>query len=402
MEDSVFNTVEEIIQDIRMGKMVIIVDDEDRENEGDLVAAAQFVTPEIINFMMKHGRGLICVPMDPKLTEKLNLYLMTDDSDEKFGTWFTISVDAKEGVTTGISAHDRSTTIRKLSSVSTKPEDFVRPGHVFPLKARKGGVLVRRGHTEAAVDLMTIAGIYPVGVICEIAKDDGTMARLPDLIEFAKKFSLKIGTIDDIVKYRYKNEKVIERVSEAFLPSKYGTFNIVVYKELFSDKEDVVILKGDVKNKENILVRIHSECFTGDILGSLRCDCGSQLSTALEMIEKEGEGALIYLRQEGRGIGLGNKVKAYKLQEEGVDTLEANLKLGLPADGRDYGVAAQIINDLGIKSIRLLTNNPRKIERLKIYGIQITQRVPLIVGINEYNKHYLETKAIKMGHLIDF
>jgi len=402
MEDSVFNTVKEIIQDIRMGKMVIIVDDEDRENEGDLVAAAQFVTPEIINFMMKHGRGLICVPMDPKLTEKLNLYLMTDDSDEKFGTWFTISVDAKEGVTTGISAHDRSTTIRKLSSVSTKPEDFVRPGHVFPLKARKGGVLVRRGHTEAAVDLMTIAGIYPVGVICEIAKDDGTMARLPDLIEFAKKFSLKIGTIDDIVKYRYKNEKVIERVSEAFLPSKYGTFNIVVYKELFSDKEDVVILKGDVKNKENILVRIHSECFTGDILGSLRCDCGSQLSTALEMIEKEGEGALIYLRQEGRGIGLGNKVKAYKLQEEGVDTLEANLKLGLPADGRDYGVAAQIINDLGIKSIRLLTNNPRKIERLKIYGIQITQRVPLIVGINEYNKHYLETKAIKMGHLIDF
>jgi 3,4-dihydroxy 2-butanone 4-phosphate synthase/GTP cyclohydrolase II len=402
MEDSVFNTVEEIIQDIRMGKMVIIVDDEDRENEGDLVAAAQFVTPEIINFMMKHGRGLICVPMDPKLTEKLNLYLMTDDSDEKFGTWFTISVDAKEGVTTGISAHDRSTTIRKLSSVSTKPEDFVRPGHVFPLKARKGGVLVRRGHTEAAVDLMTIAGIYPVGVICEIAKDDGTMARLPDLIEFAKKFSLKIGTIDDIVKYRYKNEKVIERVSEAFLPSKYGTFNIVVYKELFSDKEDVVILKGDVKNKENILVRIHSECFTGDILGSLRCDCGPQLSTALEMIEKEGEGALIYLRQEGRGIGLGNKVKAYKLQEEGVDTLEANLKLGLPADGRDYGVAAQIINDLGIKSIRLLTNNPRKIERLKIYGIQITQRVPLIVGINEYNKHYLETKAIKMGHLIDF
>jgi len=402
MEDSVFNTVEEIIQDIRMGKMVIIVDDEDRENEGDLVVAAQFVTPEIINFMMKHGRGLICVPMDPKITEKLNLYLMTDDSDEKFGTWFTISVDAKEGVTTGISAHDRSTTIRKLSSVSTKPEDFVRPGHVFPLKARKGGVLVRRGHTEAAVDLMTIAGIYPVGVICEIAKDDGTMARLPDLIEFAKKFSLKIGTIDDIVKYRYKNEKVVERVSEAFLPSKYGTFNIVVYKELFSDKEDVVILKGDVKNKENILVRIHSECFTGDILGSLRCDCGSQLSTALEMIEKEGEGALIYLRQEGRGIGLGNKVKAYKLQEEGVDTLEANLKLGLPADGRDYGVAAQIINDLGIKSIRLLTNNPRKIERLKIYGIQITQRVPLIVGINEYNKHYLETKAIKMGHLIDF
>jgi len=402
MEDSVFNTVEEIIQDIRMGKMVIIVDDEDRENEGDLVAAAQFVTPEIINFMMKHGRGLICVPMDPKLTEKLNLYLMTDDSDEKFGTWFTISVDAKEGVTTGISAHDRSTTIRKLSSVSTKPEDFVRPGHVFPLKARKGGVLVRRGHTEAAVDLMTIAGIYPVGVICEIAKDDGTMARLPDLIEFAKKFSLKIGTIDDIVKYRYKNEKVIERVSEAFLPSKYGTFNIVVYKELFSDKEDVVILKGDVKNKENILVRIHSECFTGDILGSLRCDCGPQLSTALEMIEKEGEGALIYLRQEGRGIGLGNKVKAYKLQEEGVDTLEANLKLGLPADGRDYGVAAQIINDLGIKSIRLMTNNPRKIERLKTYGIQITQRVPLIVGINEYNKHYLETKAIKMGHLIDF
>jgi len=401
MENFTFNTVEEIIQDLRLGKMVIIVDDEDRENEGDLVAAAQFVTPEIINFMMKYGRGLICVPMDPKLTEKLNLYLMTDDSDEKFSTWFTVSVDAKEGITTGISAYDRSVTIRKLASVSAKPEDFVRPGHVFPLKARKGGVLVRRGHTEAAVDLMKIAGLYPVGVICEIAKDDGTMARLPDLVEFAKKFSLKIGTIKDIVKYRYENEKIIEKVGEAFLPTKYGTFNIIVYKELFSNKEDVVLVKGDVKDKENVLVRIHSECFTGDILGSLRCDCGAQLSTALEMIEKEGLGVLIYLRQEGRGIGLGNKIKAYKLQDEGADTLESNLKLGLPADDREYGVAAQIIKDLGVKSVRIITNNPNKIQELSSYGLQIVERVPIVVGVNKHNKEYLKTKALKMGHLID-
>lgn len=395
------NTIDEALEDLRRGKLIIVVDSEDRENEGDLVGAAQFATPDIINFMMKYGRGLICVPMDPKLTERLNLYLMTEDSEDSFGTWFTISVDAKEGITTGISAYDRSVTIRKLASIDAKPEDFYRPGHVFPLKARKGGVIVRQGHTEAAVDLMKIAGLYPVGVICEIANDDGTMARLPQLIHLAKKFDLKIISIEQIIKYRLLNEKLVERVEEAFLPTKYGNFKIVGYKELPTSKEHVVLIKGDIENEENVLVRVHSECFTGDILGSLRCDCGDQLHTALEKIEKEGKGILVYLRQEGRGIGLLNKIRAYRLQEQGLDTVEANKKLGFPEDMRDYGIAYQILKDLKVKSIRLMTNNPKKVEKLGKYGIKVNERVPIVVGINEHNKVYLKTKAKKMGHLID-
>ncbi len=396
-----FNTLEEVISDLRNGKLVIVVDSEDRENEGDLVGAGQFATPEMINFMMKYGRGLICVPMDPKLTEKLNLYLMTEDNSDNFSTWFTISVDAKEGTTTGISAYDRSLTIRKLASIDAKPDDFNRPGHVFPLKARKGGVIVRPGHTEATVDLLKIAGLYPVGVICEIANDDGTMARLPQLMEFAKEFGLKIISIEEIVKYRWMNEKLIERVDDASLPTKYGEFRIIGYKEIITGKEHIAIVKGDVRNKDDVVVRIHSECFTGDILGSLRCDCGNQLEYALEKIEDEGLGVLIYLRQEGRGIGLLNKIRAYKLQDQGLDTVEANRKLGLPDDARDYGIAYQIIKDLEIKSIRLMTNNPKKISRILSFGIEVKERIPIIVGLNKHNERYLRVKAEKMGHLID-
>lgn len=396
-----FNTIEEVISDLRNGKLVIVVDSEDRENEGDLVGAGQFATPEMINFMMKYGRGLICVPMDPKLTEKLNLYLMTEDNSDNFSTWFTISVDAKEGTTTGISAYDRSLTIRKLASIDAKPDDFNRPGHVFPLKARKGGVIVRPGHTEATVDLLKIAGLYPVGVICEIANDDGTMARLPQLMEFAKEFGLKIISIEEIVKYRWMNEKLIERVDDASLPTKYGEFRIIGYKEIITGKEHIAIVKGDVRNKDDVVVRIHSECFTGDILGSLRCDCGNQLEYALEKIEDEGLGVLIYLRQEGRGIGLLNKIRAYKLQDQGLDTVEANRKLGLPDDARDYGIAYQIIKDLEIKSIRLMTNNPKKISRILSFGIEVKERIPIIVGLNKHNERYLRVKAEKMGHLID-
>lgn len=396
-----FSSIEDVVSDLRNGKLVIVVDDENRENEGDLVGAGQFVTPEMINFMMKYGRGLICVPMDYKLTEKLNLYLMVEENSESFSTWFTISVDAKEGTTTGISAYDRSLTIRKLASIDAKPEDFNRPGHVFPLRARKGGVIVRQGHTEATVDLLKIAGLYPVGVICEIANEDGTMARLPQLLDFAKKFDLKIISIDEIVKYRWKTEKLIERIEDAFLPTKYGEFRVIGYKEIPTGKEHIVLVKGDVRNKDNIIVRIHSECFTGDILGSLRCDCGNQLAYALESIEEKGEGILIYLRQEGRGVGLLNKIKAYKLQDQGLDTVEANRKLGFPDDARDYGIAYQIIKDLEIKSIRLMTNNPKKIERIQSLGIKVNERIPIIVGINKHNEKYLKVKAEKMGHLID-
>ncbi|MCX8096293.1 MAG: bifunctional 3,4-dihydroxy-2-butanone-4-phosphate synthase/GTP cyclohydrolase II [Spirochaetes bacterium] len=396
-----FNTIEEAISDLRNGKLIIVVDDEKRENEGDFVGAGQFATPEMINFLMKEGRGLICVPMDPKLTDKLNLYLMTDENTDTFSTWFTISVDAKEGTTTGISAYDRSTTIRKLASIDARPEDFNKPGHVFPLKARKGGVITRQGHTEATVDLLKIAGLYPVGVICEITNEDGTMARRPQLFEIAKKFNLKIISISQIVKYRWMNERLVERIDDAFLPTKYGNFKIIGYQELISGKEHVAIVKGDVRNKENVIVRIHSECFTGDILGSLRCDCGNQLAFALQTMEEEGEGVLIYLRQEGRGIGLLNKIKTYKLQDQGYDTVEANRKLGFPDDAREYGVAYQILKDLGVKSIRLMTNNPSKIRKIEEYGIIVNERIPIVVGINKYNEKYIRVKVEKMGHLID-
>ncbi|MCX8029288.1 MAG: bifunctional 3,4-dihydroxy-2-butanone-4-phosphate synthase/GTP cyclohydrolase II [Brevinematales bacterium] len=396
-----FSSIDDIISDLRNGKLVIVVDDENRENEGDLVGAGQFATPEMINFMMKYGRGLICVPMDPKLTDKLNLYLMTEGNTDNFSTWFTVSVDAKDGTTTGISAYDRSLTIRKLASIDAKPEDFNRPGHVFPLKARKGGVITRQGHTEATVDLLRIAGLYPVGVICEIANEDGTMARLPQLVEFARKFNLKIISIKDIVKYRWKNEKLIEKVDNAFLPTRYGSFRIIGYREIISGKEHIALVKGDVDGRDDVIVRIHSECFTGDILGSLRCDCGNQLEHALRRIEDEGRGVLIYLRQEGRGIGLLNKIKAYKLQDQGLDTVEANRKLGLPDDARDYGIAYQILKDLNVKSIRIMTNNPKKIEKIEEYGIVVKERIPIIVGINKYNEKYIKVKVEKMGHLID-
>ncbi|MCS7299750.1 MAG: bifunctional 3,4-dihydroxy-2-butanone-4-phosphate synthase/GTP cyclohydrolase II [Spirochaetia bacterium] len=399
--DLTFNTIEEAISDLRNGKLIIVVDDEKRENEGDFVGAGQFATPEMINFLMKEGRGLICVPMDPKLADKLNLYLMTDENTDTFSTWFTISVDAKEGTTTGISAYDRSTTIRKLASIDARPEDFNKPGHVFPLKARKGGVITRQGHTEATVDLLKIAGLYPVGVICEITNEDGTMARRPQLFEIAKKFNLKIISISQIVKYRWMNERLVERIDDAFLPTKYGNFKIIGYQELISGKEHVAIVKGDVRNKENVIVRIHSECFTGDILGSLRCDCGNQLAFALQTMEEEGEGVLIYLRQEGRGIGLLNKIKTYKLQDQGYDTVEANRKLGFPDDAREYGVAYQILKDLGVKSIRLMTNNPSKIRKIEEYGIIVNERIPIVVGINKYNEKYIRVKVEKMGHLID-
>lgn len=395
-----FSSVEEVVAELRNGRLVIVVDDESRENEGDLVGAGQFATPEMINFMMKYGRGLICVPMDPKLAEKLNLYLMVEDSLDGFSTWFTVSVDAKEGITTGISAYDRSVTIRKLASIDAKPEDFIRPGHVFPLKSRKGGVVARPGHTEATVDLLKIAGLYPVGVICEIANEDGTMARLPQLVEFSKRFGLKMISIEEIIRYRWRNEKLLERVGDAFLPTKYGEFRIIGYREVLTNREHIAVVRGEVESRENVIVRIHSECFTGDVLGSLRCDCGNQLSYALERIEKEG-GVVLYLKQEGRGIGLLNKIRAYKLQDQGLDTVEANLRLGLPEDARDYGVAHQILKDLGIASIRLMTNNPKKVQKLQEYGTKVVERIPIVVGINKHNTNYLKTKMEKMGHLID-
>ncbi len=399
--DNIFSSINEAVEDLRLGKLIIVVDDETRENEGDLVGAAQFCTPEMINFMMKHGRGLICVPMDPRLTEKLNLYPMSETNEDTFGTLFTISVDARTGITTGISAYDRSRTIKLLASPDAKVEDFVRPGHVFPLKVRKGGTIVRRGHTEAAFDLMKIAGLYPVAVICEIAKDDGSMAKLQDLVEFAKKFSLKIISIDQIVKYRVENEDFLEKIDEAYLPTKFGDFSIVVYRDIFVGKEHIVIKKGSPEGKENVLVRIHSECFTGDILGSLRCDCGNQLENALTRIEKEGEGILIYLRQEGRGIGLTNKIKAYKLQDQGLDTVEANQKLGLPVDARDYSIAAKILKMMDIKNIRLMTNNPKKVHEISKYGINVTERIPTVIAINKHNEKYLKVKVEKMGHIMD-
>ncbi|MBE3576825.1 MAG: bifunctional 3,4-dihydroxy-2-butanone-4-phosphate synthase/GTP cyclohydrolase II [Limnochordales bacterium] len=395
-----FNTIEEALAELRAGRPVVVVDDPDRENEGDLILAAEKVTPQAINFMLKYARGLICVPMEGRRLDELEIPLMTEHNTEPLETAFTISVDDREN-RTGISAEERARTIRRLIDPKAKPTDLVRPGHVFPLRAKEGGVLARAGHTEAAVDLARLAGLYPAGVICEIMNDDGTMARLPDLFAFSQRHGLKIITIADLIRYRLKRETLIRRGAEALLPTAYGQFRIIGYESLVDGKTHVALVKGEVAGKENVLVRVHSECLTGDVFGSLRCDCGPQLHAAMKMVEEEGLGVILYMRQEGRGIGLLNKIKAYALQDAGKDTVEANLALGFPPDLRHYGIGAQILADLGLTTIRLITNNPRKVVGLEAYGLKVVDRVPLQVGENEVNRHYLETKKAKLGHLLN-
>ncbi len=396
-----FNTIEEALEDIKSGKMVIVVDDENRENEGDLLMAAEKVTSEAINFMATHGRGLICVPMTARRLNELDISTMVNINTDHKETAFTVSVDAAE-TTTGISAHERATTILKLLDTNAKPIDFNKPGHIFPLVAKEGGVLKRAGHTEAAVDLAKLSGLYPAGVICEIMNEDGTMARIPDLMEYKEKHKLKIITIADLIAYNKDKETLIERVTEAEMPTKYGIFKIVGYINKINGEHHVALVKGDISNNEPVLVRVHSECLTGDAFGSLRCDCGDQLVAAEKAIEKEGKGIVLYMRQEGRGIGLINKIKAYSLQDKGMDTVEANIALGFPEDMRDYGIGAQILADLGVKKIKLMTNNPKKITGITGYGIEIVERIPIQMNHNERNEHYLKTKKDKMGHILSF
>ncbi len=395
-----FNSIDEIIADIKTGKMVIIADDESRENEGDLIFAAQFVTPEKINFMMRYARGLICVPLTDQRLGALGLWDMVNGMEDSMKTAFTVSVDARLGITTGISAHDRARTIEILANPSSKRSDLVTPGHIFPLRAKQGGVLQRAGHTEAAVDLARMAELEPVSVICEIVNDDGTMARRDDLIQFAKKFDLKIGSIKTLIEYRSRNEKLISKISEAKIPTEHGEWDIRLYRSTIDGMEHVALVKS-VVNETPTMVRVHSECFTSEVLGSLRCDCKDQLHAAMAMIEKEGRGVLLYIRQEGRGIGLSNKLKAYQLQDAGLDTVEANEKLGFKPDLRDYGTGAQILKDLGLSKIRLLTNNPRKIVGLEGHGLHVVERIPLEMPNHEHNRRYLQTKKDKLGHLLE-
>lgn len=395
-----FAKVEDIIQDIRGGKIVIVVDDEDRENEGDFVIAAERVTPEHINFMTKYGRGLVCISLEEDRFHELDLDLPITNTS-KHGTNFGIPIDAKEGTTTGTSAFDRALTIRLAIDRTKKADDFAKPGHVYTLMAKNGGVLRRAGHTEASVDLARIAGLYPAGVICEIMDEDGSMMRLPKLQALAKEFDLKIITVKDIIAYRMRHEKLIEKVADAHLPTKWGTFRVVGYKEKLTGEIHVALVKGEVSGKENVLVRVHSECLTGDTFGSFRCDCGDQLHKAMEIINNEGLGVLLYMRQEGRGIGLENKLRAYELQDLGLDTVEANEKLGLPADLRDYGIGAQILVDLGLSSLRLMTNNPKKIVGIEGFGLKVVERIPITVKPRPENLRYLKIKKEKLGHLFE-
>jgi len=395
-----FDEIAEAIEDIKQGKIVIVCDDEDRENEGDMIMAAEKATPDDVNFISKYARGLMCVPMTNDRLKQLQLNQMVSENTARMGTRFTVSVDYLMGTTTGISAFDRAATIRALADDKTDPKDLGRPGHIFPLQARDGGVLARAGHTEATVDLARLAGLNPVGLLCEILDEDGTMARVPSLMKIAEKFNLKIVTVKDLIAYRRRHEKLVHKIESINLPTKYGDFKLHLYESTIDEHYHLAIEKGDVGGKENVLVRVHSSCVTGDILGSLRCDCGDQLAASLKMIEKEGLGLVLYMRQEGRGIGLANKIRAYKLQEHGRDTVEANLELGFSADLRDYGIGAQVLADMGLSKIRLITNNPKKVVGIQGYGLEVVERVPMAITPNEYNQRYLDTKRDKLGHLL--